>query len=84
MADSYKARCGKQQHAIKAQAQYNSFMRGGWWDNDPAEDAIESQVGRVAHGVPDRISQLRALGNAQVPGVVRKAWELLSDRSRRS
>lgn len=51
-----------------------------WWDADPAdaEDATESQMGRVAHGVPDRVGQLRALGNAQVPGVARVAWHLLT------
>lgn len=35
---------------------------GSWW-------AVEPDVGRVAHGVPDRAHRLRALGNAIVPQV---------------
>jgi len=34
---------------------------GGW--------AVEPNVGRVAHGVPQRVDRLRALGNAVVPQV---------------
>jgi DNA (cytosine-5)-methyltransferase 1 len=34
----------------------------GWWQAEPA-------VGRVAHGVPDRVDRLRCLGNAVVPQV---------------
>jgi DNA (cytosine-5)-methyltransferase 1 len=34
--------------------------QGGWWTTEPG-------VGRVADGVPDRVAQLRALGNAVVP-----------------
>jgi DNA (cytosine-5)-methyltransferase 1 len=33
-----------------------------WW-------AVEPPVGRVAHGVPDRLDQLAALGNALVPQI---------------
>jgi DNA (cytosine-5)-methyltransferase 1 len=33
-----------------------------WW-------AVEPPVGRVAHGVPDRLGQLAALGNALVPQI---------------
>jgi len=35
---------------------------GGWWQTEPA-------VGRVAHGVPNRVDRLRCLGNAVVPQV---------------
>ena len=37
----------------------------GWWESEPA-------VGRVAHGIPNRVSQLRALGNSVVPQVVKE------------
>jgi DNA (cytosine-5)-methyltransferase 1 len=33
---------------------------GGWWVTEP-------NVGRVAHGVPNRVDRLRGLGNAVVP-----------------
>ena len=37
--------------------------QGGWWD-------IEPDVGRVAHGIPNRVDRLKQLGNAVVPQVV--------------
>jgi DNA (cytosine-5)-methyltransferase 1 len=43
----------------------------GWW-------SVEPDVGRVASGVPNRVDRLRGLGNAQVPAVVRLAWEVLT------
>jgi len=36
-----------------------------WW-------AVEPDVGRVAHGVPARVAQLRALGNAIVPQIAQE------------
>jgi DNA (cytosine-5)-methyltransferase 1 len=41
-----------------------------WW-------AVEPAVGRVADGVPHRVDQLRALGNAVVPRQARTAFEHL-------
>lgn len=38
----------------------------------------EPGVGRVAHGVAYRVDRLKALGNGQVPRVVRRAWRKLS------
>lgn len=38
----------------------NEFGCGGWWSTEPA-------VGRVAHGVTDRVHRLKMLGNGQVP-----------------
>jgi DNA (cytosine-5)-methyltransferase 1 len=35
---------------------------GQWWVTEPA-------VGRVAHGVPNRVDRLRCLGNAVVPAI---------------
>lgn len=42
----------------------------GWW-------ATEPRVGRVAHGIPARVAQLKALGNAQVPQVAAEAFAWL-------
>lgn len=44
----------------------------GWWDTEP-------DVGRVATGVKNRVGQLKALGNAQVPMQCALAWRMLSD-----
>ena len=44
---------------------------GAWWSREP-------EVGRVVHGLPGRMVQLKALGNAQVPAVARLAWQSLT------
>lgn len=41
-----------------------------WWE-------VESNVGRVADGVPSRVHRLKCLGNAQVPIQAATAWRLL-------
>jgi DNA (cytosine-5)-methyltransferase 1 len=41
-----------------------------WWRTEP-------NVGRVANGVATRVDRLKALGEGQVPAVVRIAWRLL-------
>jgi DNA (cytosine-5)-methyltransferase 1 len=45
-----------------------------WWSAEP-------DVGRVAHGVANRVDRLRGLGNGQVPAVVALAWETLTRAS---
>jgi DNA (cytosine-5)-methyltransferase 1 len=42
-----------------------------WW-------ATEPNVGRVAHGVANRVDRLKALGNGQVPAVAATAWRILA------
>ena len=44
-----------------------------WW-------SIEPGLGRVAHGVARRVDRLTAIGNGQVPAVVRFAWDHLARR----
>ena len=41
-----------------------------WWD-------IEPDLGRVAHGVPNRVQRLKGLGNAQVPLQAAVAFQIL-------
>lgn len=50
-----------------------------WWDRDPADQdgAFESQLGRVADGVANRVDRLKAIGNGQVPLVAATAFRLL-------
>jgi len=47
--------------------------RNGWW-------TVEPRLGRMAHGVADRVERLKAIGNGQVPEVARLAWDTLIGR----
>jgi len=53
---------GQRQVASGVSTKYNDPSDSGWW-------ATEPNVGRVAHGIPNRIHRLRGLGNAVVPQV---------------
>ena len=59
------ARHGREEHLANAHLGGSS-----WWEAEP-------QLGRVANGVANRVDRLRAIGNGQVPAVVRLAWETL-------
>jgi len=39
----------------------------------------ESGLGRMAYGMANRVERLKAIGNGQVPQVVRVVWELLTN-----
>ena len=59
----YSARLEKRQSSDAGRARphgWPNFIGMEWWATEPA-------VGRVAHGVPDRVDRLRCLGNAVVP-----------------
>ena len=60
----------------------NSRRVPQWWQSDPAdaEGAFESQLGRVAYGVANRVDRLKAIGNGQVPLVAAAAFKLLNER----
>jgi DNA (cytosine-5)-methyltransferase 1 len=45
---------------------------GSWWESEP-------DVGRVAHGVANRVDRLKCLGNGQVPAVAATAWRILTE-----
>lgn len=51
------------------QPQHGCF--GQVWCPEPA-------LGRVAHGVANRVDRLKAIGNGQVPAVVATAWDVLT------
>jgi DNA (cytosine-5)-methyltransferase 1 len=42
--------------------------------------SVEPNVGRVAHGLADRVDRLKAIGNGQVPLCAATAWKLLKKR----
>jgi len=44
----------------------------GWW-------AAEPRLGRVAHGMANRVDRLKAIGNGQVSSVAALAWQILTD-----
>ncbi len=41
--------------------------------------SVEPNVGRVAHGVPNRVDRLKALGNAVVPQVAKQIGEMIME-----
>ena len=55
------------------------FMRNGE-GSGPAHWATESDVGRLANGLPYRVDRLRCLGNSVVPLCARTAFEMLMNR----
>jgi len=52
-------------------AEHETAERGNWWQSEP-------QLGRVAHGVANRVDRLRCIGNGQVPAVAALAWKILT------
>lgn len=84
VADAISVRLpGQGQHGYASDStpcrdrQTTNALDGGWWENDPA-DVPESGMGRVVNGVAHRMVRLKAIGNGQVPAVVRLAWETLA------
>ena len=59
-ADSVSQRCEKQRQPIKLSPELAFTRSIGRWEPEP-------RVDRVAHGIPNRVDRLRALGNAVVP-----------------
>jgi len=60
VADTDSSRCEEQWGKSTTQSQFKTFKRSSQWLSEP-------NVGRVAHGVPNRVHRLKALGNAIVP-----------------
>jgi DNA (cytosine-5)-methyltransferase 1 len=46
--------------------------RSDWW-------ATEPELGRVAHGVANRVDRLKSIGNGQVPAVAQLAFNILKN-----
>ena len=57
--------------SANAGAGSNRAKEAAWWTTEP-------DVGRVANGVASRVDRLKAIGNGQVPAVVRAAWMILN------
>ena len=68
---------GRKEPDIK---QWNEM--GGDSSNAVRIGTVKPVMGRLAHGVAKRVDRLKAIGNGQVPAVVRIAWDILdTDRS---
>lgn len=60
-------------------AQQPAAVRGGGASTGFGRWPAEPRLGRMAHGVANRVDRLRAIGNGQVPRVAAAAWrELMS------
>ena len=62
VAYSDSERQQEQWRAESTQENYDSIKCKSWW-------SVEPSVGRVAHGIPNRVDRLKGLGNAVVPQI---------------
>jgi len=67
------AGCREQRRTIAGEPEHAAAEQRGWWSVEPA-------LGRVAHGVADRVDRLAAIGNGQVPAVAALAWRTLMNK----
>jgi DNA (cytosine-5)-methyltransferase 1 len=64
----------KLQRTVDAEASDMSGVRCSVWQTEPDQSGM-------AYGVAHRVDRLSAIGNGQVPAVVRLAWETLNHRT---
>jgi len=79
VANAYSTQRQRVRGAIGVQQKYANACAASveWWRTDPA-DVPGSGVDRVDDGLADDLdARLQAIGNGQVPAVVRLAWETL-------
>jgi hypothetical protein len=50
---------------VKLKDAVKPYRPDQWWESEPP-------VGRLAHGVPNRVSQIRALGNSIIPQIAKE------------
>jgi DNA (cytosine-5)-methyltransferase 1 len=70
MADADSAQRQGNKCTKRGEQEYPNIGGASWW-------AVEPELGRVAHGVPNRVGQLKGFGNAQVPIQAAAAYRLL-------
>ena len=61
---------GQGQTAHEQPPRFGEFASGGDWPPEPS-------VGRMAHGVPNRVDRIKSLGNAVVPQLIQAIGELV-------
>ena len=70
VADTDSAQRQRNERTKRGEQEYTDIGGAGWW-------SVEPELGRVAHGVPNRVGQLKGYGNAQVPIQAAAAYRLL-------
>jgi DNA (cytosine-5)-methyltransferase 1 len=73
LADSDRSRRVQQRRPVADAQEHKAVERGNWWATEPG-------MGRMAHGLANRVDRLRAIGNGQVPGVAALVFDLLTRR----
>ena len=77
VANSNRTQCKRAGFTIGSNTKHSHFNAyGPWWKQDPTQE-VKSRMGRMANGVANCNHRLKAIGNGQVPAVVKAAWELL-------
>jgi DNA (cytosine-5)-methyltransferase 1 len=61
----------EQRVAVPDGTEHSAAECGSWW-------GVEPGMGRMADGVANRVDRIKAIGNGQVPSVVRLAWKMLT------
>lgn len=71
VADTESKRLSLSWGGFGVKEEYPILTYPSWWE-------VEPNVGRVVDGMAGRTDRLKAIGNGQVPAVVRAAWLILS------
>jgi site-specific DNA-cytosine methylase len=71
MARVADANSNRTQNRLRIFSSINESERITWWK-------VEPDVGRVAHGIPNRVDRLKGLGNAVVPQVAEYIGRLIT------
>ena len=71
---SLEERCNRNTECVAITK--NSDAWGGWW-------SVEPDVGRVAHGVPNRVDRIKCLGNAVCPPQFYPIFQAIADEINR-
>ncbi len=70
VADTNSTQLKRNERSERVEPEHSDIGSASWWET-------ESLVGRVAHGISDRVGKLKGLGNAQVPLQAAAAWRFL-------
>ena len=72
VADTDSTQRKRNSSTVRISEKHTDISSSSWWKSEP-------DVGRVAHGVPNRVDRLKALGNAVVPQVAKQIGEMIME-----